>query len=193
MRMLITFTAISLTLTGSAFAYDGCGPAGCGPGRDCEGTCSPTVKKVDIKKTCFNIELKKICVPPTRFPWDPSPCDSVCGDQGACGAGCTPSAAACGAGQCGAGSSTGGGLFGQLRDLLGMSNKGKCRTIKVAKKSSVKCGETCACDWKCDDPSIPSKGCAPACVAPSAAPAAEEAPGPAPDETAARVRLRRLR
>lgn len=220
MRMLMTCTAISLTLAGSAFAYDGCGAAGCGPAAagcgpkdGCYGGCTATPKKVDIKKTCFNISLKKICIPPTRFPWDPSPCDSLCGDNGECGAkaNCGPAAAAtageCGAGECGALRSKTGGLVSRLRDLLGMSNRGICRVIKVPEESSVKVGETCSCTWKCDDPSDPNAakaGCGP-CGAPKAgAPATEEAPGTeeapapkapgaAPSETAARVFLRQLR
>ena len=208
MRMLVLCTALSLTLDGSAFASDGCRSAGCGPKSDCHGGCTATPKKVDIKKPCFKVTLKKICIPPTRFPWDPSPCDSIlgrngqCGDKGECGAHCGPAAAApcAAAGQCGAGTCNDGGLVSRLRDLLGMSNRGICRTIKYPEKSSVKVGETCVCTWKCDDqsdPNIRKGGCAPACAAP-AAPATQEAPpaeppGPAPPEKAARVLLRQLR
>lgn len=214
MRMLVTCTALSLTLAGSAFAFDGCGPAGCGPAgcgpKDgCHGGCKATPKKVDIKKTCFNVTMKKICIPPTRFPWDPSPCDSLCGDNGECGANCGPTGAApcaaagqCGAGQCGAGACSDVGLVSRLRDLLGMNNRGICRTIKYPEKSSVKVGETCSCTWECidnSDPNVPRGGCAPACTAPSAAPpveaapAVEEAPAAVSEETAGLFRFRLFR
>jgi len=188
---------------------EGCVPAGCTPegcvatgtccppgnacGTDCGNCCcKPVPSKVDIKRTCFNIECKTICIPPTRFPWDPDPCAGVCGDccgDGACGDGAscgTDCGPGCGDG-CGDGCGEGacrerGGLFGGLRNLLGMGLCPKARCIKTPKKSSIKCGERCVCEWKCAGPGCGDgcgEGCAPAA---EAVPAAEPA-APAPEQT----------
>ena len=80
MKILSTLAIVSMTLSSVALADGGCKPAGCHPDRNVA-SCRPTVKKVDIKATCYKIETKTICIPPTRFPWDPSPCDSLCGEK----------------------------------------------------------------------------------------------------------------
>lgn len=199
MRTLATLALVSITMSSVAMADHCCKPAGCSPNRNCLPGCKPVVKKVDIKATCYNIETKTICIPPTRFPWDPSPCDGVCGSncgadgncgaKGACGTngkcaaggGCTP------AGRCGAGcgnSCNSGGLLSGLRAALGMSNCATSKCIKVPKKSSKKVGEKCVCEWvTCSNDVCGGAGCKPACAAPSVAPKAS-APAAPPKEAA---------
>jgi len=208
MRTLATLALVSITMSSVAMADHCCKPAGCSPDRNCLPGCRPVVKKVDIKATCYNIETKTICIPPTRFPWDPSPCDGVCGTDGNCGAkgacgtngkcaaggGCTP------AGRCGAGcdsSSPVGGLLSGLRAALGMSNCATSKCVKVPKKSSKKVGEKCICEWvTCSNDVCGGAGCKPACAAPKVAPrasapvappkAAESDVAPPPPEAALR-------
>ncbi|MDA1016028.1 MAG: hypothetical protein O3A00_16425, partial [Planctomycetota bacterium] len=43
------------------------------------GHCVPTSKCVDVKKTCFNVECKTICIPAVRLPWQ-SCCEARCGE-----------------------------------------------------------------------------------------------------------------
>ncbi len=195
MRTLATLAVVSITMSSVAMADHCCKPAGCSPDRNCLPGCKPVVKRVDITKICYNIETKTICIPPTRFPWDPSPCDGVCGIDGNCGAkgacgttgkcasggGCTP------AGRCGAGcgnSSNSGGLLSGLRAALGMSNCATTKCIKVPKKSSKKVGEKCVCEWvTCSNDVCGGAGCKPACAAPKVAPKAS-APAAPPKEAA---------
>lgn len=189
MKLLLTLTAVSLSLTSAAIAGDaGCKPAGCCPDRNCVRVCRPVCKKVDINRNCFEIETKTICIPATRFPWDPDPCAGMCGKEcgknGACG-----SNGKCGAG-CGADRNcSDGGLFGGLRSLLGLGNGlcGRTMCVKSPKKKSVKIGERCVCEWKID--SCGSGGCKPACASPSTAPpaSAPAAPGLASAETTRRI------
>lgn len=215
MRTLAMLALVGVTLSSAAMADPCCKPAGCSPDRNCLPGCRPVVKKVDIKATCYDIEHKTICIPPTRFPWDPSPCDGVCcgnsGSNGTCGAQCacnTSGRCAAGgsctpAGRCGAGCGSeceSGGFLSGLRAALGMSNCATSKCIKVPKKSSKKVGEKCVCEWvTCSDDVCGNAGCKPACAAPGIAPPAsapvappqQEAPttAPAPPEAAAFPRL----
>jgi len=190
MKMYSVLAVASVALTSVTLADSGCKPSGCGPDRSCVNGCRPVVKKVDLKKTCFKIETKTICIPPTRFPWDSSPCDSVCGNecgqQGSCGS----------SGRCGAGCGTAraceeGGLFSGLRKALGMENCPRALCVKKPVKSSKKIGEICVCDWECDDICPTDKGCQkPGCcrdenAPPASTPASSEPEiAPAPPETA---------
>jgi hypothetical protein len=202
---LATLALVDITMSSVAAADDCCKPAGCCLDRNCLPCCKPVVKKVDITKTCYNIETKTICIPPTRFPWDSSPCDGVCGNNcgadgncganGVCGAdgicasrgkcvagqSCTP------AGRCGAGcrnSSATGGLLSGLRAARGMSNCATSKCIKTPIKSSKKIGEKCVCTWEtCSNDVCGGAGCKPACVAPKVAPKAS-APVAPPKEAA---------
>jgi hypothetical protein len=210
MRTLVILTAVFLSFATAASAFDGgCKPAGCNPNRDCLPGCQPVVKKVDIKKTCYNIETKTICILPTRFPWESSPCDGVCGGNcgpncscaanGNCGAKCAAGGTCTSKGRCGAGCGNGcesGGLLSGLRSALGMSNCATSKCVKSPKKSSKKIGEKCVCVWEtCSNDVCGGAGCKPACAAPSVAPPAsapvaspQEAPpavAPVPPEAAA--------
>ena len=200
MKTLATLALFSITMSSVAMADQCCKPAGCSPDRNCMPACKPVVKKVDITATCYNIETKTICIPPTRFPWESSPCDGVCGNNcgadGKCAAGgaCTP------AGRCGAGCGNGcgsGGLLSGLRAALGMSNCATSKCVKSPKKSSKKICEKCVCTWgTCSSDVCGGAGCKPACAAPGVAPKAsapaappQEAPpavAPAPPEAALR-------
>lgn len=202
MRTLATLALVSITMSSVAMADHCCKPAGCSPNRNCMPACKPVVKKVDIKATCYNIETKTICIPPTRFPWEPSPCDGVCGAKGACGTDgkCAAGGACTPAGRCGAGCGTtcnSGGFLSGLRAALGMSNCATSKCVKSPKKSSRKVGEKCVCEWvTCSNDVCGGAGCKPACAAPSVAPKAsapvappkEAAPAvaPAPPEAARR-------
>ena len=185
MKLLSTLTIVSVTLSSVALADEGCKPAGCGPDRNCVGGCRPVVKKVDLKKTCYNIETKTVCIPPTRFPWEKSLCDDVCGRKcgtnGACG-----SNGKCGPG-CGADRhSNKGGFLSGLRSALGMGNCPRAICVQSPQKSCRKIGETCICEWKCDDVCPKNSGCRkPRCchddtVPPASAPAAPKVPEVAP-------------
>jgi hypothetical protein len=205
MKVLYTLAIVSMTLSSIAMADSGCKPAGCSPDRNRVGGCRPIVKKVDLKKTCYNIETKTICIPPTRFPWEKSPCDTLCGNKcgtnGACEAnGKCSSNGHCGSnGICGAGCGTdrsceSGGLFGGLRKALGMDNCPRALCVKSPKKSSKKFGEACVCEWKCDDICPKNSGCRkPGCcndgtAPPASAPATPKVPeiAPPPPESARR-------
>lgn len=193
MRTLATLALVSITMSSVAMADPCCKPAGCSPDRNCMPACKPVVKKVDITKTCYNIETKTICIPPTRFPWDPSPCDGVCGSNcgsdckcgagSGCGADCKCASGKCGAGgactpagQCGAGcgkACESGSLLSGLRAALGMSNCATSKCVKTPKKSSKKIGEKCVCTWEtCSNDVCGEAGCKPACAAPCVAPKA---------------------
>lgn len=202
MRFLTTLTLLSLTMSSLAMAAPCCKPAGCSPDRDCVQGCKPVVKKVDITTTCYNIETKTICIPPTRFPWDPSLCDGVagcscgtdCSCTGKCGTnGACSSAGTCRtAGRCGAGcgnSCESGGLLSGLRAALGMSNCPTSRRIKTPNKSTKKVGEKCVWEWvTCGNDVCGGRGggCKPACAAPKVAPPAS-APVAPPQEAAPAV------
>ena len=203
MKFLATLAIVGFTAATAFAGGAGCKPAGCNPDRECTPCCcKPVAKMVDIKKTCYEIETKTICIPPTVFPWDRSPCADVCGEKcgGKCGTkdacGKCGDAGKCGeAGKCGAGCGSdrccdNGGLLSGLRDALGMGLCPTSRCVKTLKKSSKKVGERCVCEWVCDGPS--NAGCKPACAAPEAAPAAPTPakPAPAPPETAATPRYR---
>ncbi|MDA0809148.1 MAG: hypothetical protein O2945_02670 [Planctomycetota bacterium] len=191
MKTLATLALVSITMSSVAMADQCCKPAGCSPDRNCMPACKPVVKKVDITATCYNIETKTICIPPTRFPWDPSPCDGVCGSncgaKGECGADgkCAAGGACTPAGRCGAGCGNGcesGGLLSGLRAALGMSNCATSKCVKSPKKSSKKVGEKCVCTWEtCSNDVCGGAGCKPACAAPSVAPKAS-APVAPPEE-----------
>lgn len=180
MRTLATLALVGITMSSIAMADQCCKPAGCSPNRNCLPGCKPVVKRVDITKTCYDIETKTICVPPTRFPWDPSPCDGVCGSNcgpgGNCGAAgeCAAGGLCNPAGRCGAGCgnrSPAGGLLSSLRAALGMSNCATSKCIKTPSKSSKKIGEKCVCTWEtCSNDVCGGTGCKPACAAPMVAP-----------------------
>ena len=205
MKLLSTLAIVGMTLSSVALADGGCKPAGCSPDRNCVDGCRPIVKQVDLKKTCYNIESKTICIPPTRFPWEKSACDDLCGNKcgtnGACEAnGNCSSNGQCGSnGKCGAGcganrSCESGGLFGGLRKALGMDNCPRAICVKSPKKSSKKFGETCVCEWECDNICPTDSGCRkPGCcndatAPPASGPAAPKVPelAPAPPESARR-------
>lgn len=191
MKLLATLALVSLSISSVAMADPCCKPAGCSPGRDCLPGCRPVVKKVDVKATCYNIETKTICIPPTRFPWESSPCDAVCcgncgpdgNCKGQCGAKCAAGGSCGSSGRCGAGCGNGcesGGFLSGLRAALGMSNCATSKCIKSPKKSSKKIGEKCVCEWvTCSSDVCGGAGCKPACAAPGVAP-----PASAPAEKA---------
>jgi hypothetical protein len=202
MRTLATLAIVSITMSSIAMADPCCKPAGCSPDRDCLPGCKPVVKTVDITRTCYKIETKTICIPPTRFPWESSPCcDGVCGNNcgpagscGACGADCKCGTGRCSArgactpaGRCGAGCgncSPAGGLLSGLRTALGMSNYAISKCVKSPKKSSKKIGEKCVYTWEtCSNDVCGGAGCKPACAAPGVAPRAS-APVAPPENSA---------
>lgn len=48
-----------------------CGSVAC-PQCECE-VCCLEVENTKVKKTCFKVEQKTICIPPVRFPWNSCP------------------------------------------------------------------------------------------------------------------------
>ena len=195
----------------SVAMVDCCKHAGCNPDRNRLPGCKPVIKQVDITRTCYNIETKTICIPPTRFPWDFSPCDGVCGSNcradDKCGARtscgldgkcvlvrkCAAAGACTPVGRCETGSGNNcpvGGLLSKLRSALGMSNRAISKCVKSPKKSSKKIGQKCVCTWEtCTDDVCGGSSCKPACAAPkvapkASAPVAPPTDAPAPPEVA---------
>ena len=61
---------------------DGC----CKPEQWCNSactpmTCKPVCKYVPIKKQCFIVECKPICIPAIRFPWEKCCTEIQCGEM----------------------------------------------------------------------------------------------------------------
>jgi hypothetical protein len=64
-----------------ARAGNGCSDSACGGGVHCprcQGTCELSVSKEEVKKHCWDVECKTICIPRITFPWQ------KCGDCGTC-------------------------------------------------------------------------------------------------------------
>lgn len=199
MKLYSTLAIVSMTVSSVALADAGCKPAGCSPDRHCVDGCRPIVKKNDLKKTCYNIRTKTICIPPTRFPWEKSACDDLCGNKCGANGSCSQSGGCGSDGMCGAGCGAdrtceSSGLLSGLRKALGMENCPRALCVKTLEKSSRKFGETCVCEWKCDDICPENDGCRkPGCcrdgtAPPSSAPATPMKPeiSPAPLETTRR-------
>ncbi len=188
MKYLCLLSVLSVAMVSTAVAGNPCGNGGCKPSccrPPCEDSiepCKPVIKRIPIEKSCFNVETKKIVIPPTAFPWDPDPCaqcngNGINGDGGKCGSGQCGNGGQCGAGQCGAGCGPDRdcekrGLLDRLLRPFGRHHcKVKC--IKILKKSKIKIGEHCICEWQVPD--CEAGGCKPACAAPEKSP-----PGSAP-------------
>ena len=136
---LVMFSLISLAIAVNQ-ANAGCCDAGCESGclscPSCNVSCCELKSEaIEVEKSCWKVECKKICVPRVVFPWQ-KPCRTSC--DGCCDSGC----ASCDACNC---------------------NNGACvKTVKVLKKHKYKCPsckytwtpvETCAtgCDTGCCD------------------------------------------
>lgn len=129
------------------------------------GYCVAESKCVDIKRTCFNVKCKTICIPAITFPWEKrgAGCCDLC-DNGAAG-GCN----ACASAKC-----------------------GRVISVKVLEKSSRVVGQKLVCNWKhvkCHSCRDCDSDCAPAGgeVVPES-PVTEPPPVP-PPATAARIYL----
>ncbi len=98
----------------------------------CNEKCELKVTKEKEKKTAWDVECKRICIPPVRFPWQPMPkacgcADGGCADVGCCDSGCGKS---CAHNKC-----------------------GHVKTVRVLKKESYECPK-CKYTWSPAD-----KGC----------------------------------
>jgi len=89
----------------------------------CNERCELKITKEKEKHTGWEVEAKKICIPPVRFPWQPMPKASGCADPSCCDAGCGKS---CGK-SCG-------------------HSCGHVRTVCVLKKKSYECPK-CKYTW----------------------------------------------
>ena len=165
MKLVVKFVFVAL-LGAAAYAADPpCTPEGCtggeGGGKD---GCKQVVSFVDIKKTCYNVEYKTVCIPATVLPGDRTACGDGCGSGGDCADG-----SGCGADGCGEGCGYKPGFLSRVRSALGMDCGPRTRCVATPKKSSKKVGEKCVAKWECaeepcgDDCDCHGKGCGKAC------------------------------
>ncbi|MCA9173698.1 MAG: hypothetical protein KDB14_04355 [Planctomycetales bacterium] len=118
----------------------------------CREVCHPKVSKEEVKKHCWDIDCKKVCVPRVTFPWQ------ICKTQACCG---------CGDPKCKGGCPQ-------------PARCGRVRTIHVLKKIEYKC-EHCKYTWEVDECKCQSGNCnSGACVQnePVATPTEPEAARP---------------
>ena len=118
----------------------------------CQGTCELSVSKEEVKKHCWDVECKTICIPRITFPWQ------KCGDCGTC----------CG-GNCGLGKSGDKGAdldcnldcvkAGGVR-ACGAARCARAKTVRTLKKVEYSCSkckykwtpaEHKSCDGGCQD------------------------------------------
>ena len=179
MKWLGVMTALVLAFSVNAIAEAGdgcCKPSGCGSSA-CGSyllICKGDAKLEPVKKTCWDVECKPICIPPVRFPWQKNGCGDGCGDD-------------CGADDCGAESCTDSGCSEKSSWCDGLCGLGECRIryVKKMKKVEYECGQKCVYSWKvenlgrvgCCKPACWSDG---ACTGSVAQPMDENAVPPAP-------------
>lgn len=89
------------------------------------GYCIAEAKCVDVKRTCFNVKCKTICIPAVTLPWEKS--------GNSCGANCCDTCDNGAAGGCNACAST---------------KCGRVISVKVLEKSSRVVGQKIVCNWK---------------------------------------------
>ena len=161
---------ICLTIAAGSFAVaraDDCGPrsgsrqAGCGAEKACGvceqpcGVCRPVAKCEPVKKTCYEVECKTICIPAVTLPWQDGPLAGLarllsggkCGASscGRCGASCSAN------GPCGACGPGGGGVnASDCKNGFCSNICGEVRAVRILKKSSKPNGEKLVCEWKHD-------------------------------------------
>ncbi|VAX40633.1 hypothetical protein MNBD_PLANCTO02-1404 [hydrothermal vent metagenome] len=84
MKLLKTLLAFALVCSSATvFAADSqCSDGSCAeqPCTECESekTCLPESVTQKVKKSCYRIEYKEICIPKVRFPWEKY-CEPKCG------------------------------------------------------------------------------------------------------------------
>ena len=49
---------------------------------NCHNTCTLSVEKGTVKRECYEVECKQICIPRVTFPWQKKTCCSACGGKG---------------------------------------------------------------------------------------------------------------
>lgn len=136
-------------LTQAAFAGDCCCPS-CG-----EKVCLVEVKEKKVKKHCYKVECKEICIPKITFCWPWQKNKAGCGGCGGaecagCTAGCADGSCTdpgCRDGNCGAGRSG------------GAARCGKVKTVRVLKKVDYEC-KKCGYEWKIYNVGCGVAGCA---------------------------------
>jgi hypothetical protein len=133
MRALI-FAGLVLVASVNAQADEG-QKAGCDSCRtkcpSCNHSCDLKIGKDKVKKHCYGVACKTICIPPITFPWN---CNKGCGKScgKSCGKGCDKG--------CGKGKS-----------CPEPTRCAKSKTVRVLKKFEYEC-EKCSYKW------TPSKG-----------------------------------
>ena len=121
-KILLAAAAVFVTGLVAPNTQAGCKSKQCCP--KCDHVCKLDAEKVDVEKTCFEVESDYICIPRVVFPWQ-RPAKKSCGNCAACdGSGCK-SCSAC-------------------------PNNGACvRKIKVLKTKKYKCPE-CEYTWSAE-------------------------------------------
>lgn len=73
---LLAALAMVLATAGWGVA-DHCGPRGC-PECGCK-TCVPTPETKKVKKHCWEVDCKDVCIPKFKWPWEPCCSEPRCG------------------------------------------------------------------------------------------------------------------
>jgi hypothetical protein len=154
-----TLTVAVLAILTQA-AYGDCSCPSCG-----EKVCRVEAKTKTVKKHCYKVECKEICIPKLKFcwPWQKGAKASCGSASGECTSDCTSSSACtdpgCADGNC-----------KSCSTCQDAARCGKVKTVRVLKKVDYECKE-CGYEWKTYDVGCASAGCADAgCAAPSRGP-----------------------
>lgn len=151
MRLFLILAAVALSAPSAppARAGDNGGPKWSGLGVHCprcHGTCELSVSKDEVKKSCWDVECKTICIPRITFPWQKcSECGSGCG--GKCGL--DKSGGKCGELDCNLDCAKCGGA-----QACGAARCARAKTVWTLKKVEYTCSH-CKYKWTPSD----GKGC----------------------------------
>ena len=176
-RILLGILALTLLSVQFTLAGEGCAkPSSCGEydcGEACQKVCKPTCEWTKVKKKCWEVECKDVCVPPVKIPSFCEVFKSALGMRGTVGAlptrggsaGCTSCGDSC-SGTCGTascssiagcnnGNCLGGGRIRTVRVLKGKTTEVEKMVVKWnVEPAEAGCGKGCA-------PSVSLQGCAP--------------------------------
>ncbi len=176
-RTLLGTLALTLLSSQLTLAGEGCAkPFSCGEydcGEACQKVCKPTCEWTKVKKKCWEVECKDVCVPPVKLPSFCEVFKSAIGMRGTVGAlptrggttGCTSCGDEC-RGSCGTvscstlagcnnGSCLGGGRVRTVRVLKGKTTEVEKMVVKWdVQPAATGCGKGCA-------PNVSLQGCAP--------------------------------
>ena len=167
MKLVVNSVFLALFGAVTCAADPPCTPEGCtsadGNGKN---GCKQVVSFVDIKKTCYDVEYKTVCLPATVLPGDKTACGDGCGSGDGSGDG-----QGCGEDGCGEDCGYKPGFLSRIRSALGMDCGARTRCVATPKKSAKKIGEKCVAKWECaeepcgDNCDCHDKSCGKSCCA----------------------------